>query len=112
MLAGSSRLIFVSEVVDFPCCGSFVSVLTSTLSSGEYQRVVVICIGAVLPNWPAGIVRILWVPCANMPFTVFEPRSWLVTLVFEPARKLGREVPVLAGGNVNLCAVFFAGSRT
>jgi len=58
--------------------------------------------------------RCIWVVgCFGlMTFAVFEPRSWLVTFTFEPARKLGCEVPVLAGGNVNLCTVFFPGSRT
>src|ERR1700761_7788158 len=63
--------------------GSVVLLKTRTFRSGEYQVSVVITIGCSLPMAPAGIVRVVRVPCAGTPSMVWVPRSTLLTFEFE-----------------------------
>jgi hypothetical protein len=64
---------FSSRYVVSPNRGSLRLDSTTTPSSGENQRSLTMSIGAWLPIAPAGIVRVVRVPCASTPSRVAVP---------------------------------------
>src|SRR4051794_25259706 len=75
----------VSLYVVSPILGSLLLLVTNTFRSGEYQVSVVITRGSALPIWPASMVRVMRVPCAGTPSTVWTPKSVLLPSACPPS---------------------------